>query len=223
MSTSAEKDLDVAVTPGPSRDLKVMSTKPERDLEDRVEDMVRDRFPEGLIRVLERGFPAATHADYEDAVATGFEKLVVAGRTMENPEGYVTTVAQNVMKRLLRRAAIQQLGDEDTDEHDNEFVDIATDEWDNPTADEPLADDAYRFMLAVVDVWENRSHKATIALVLEAARLEEPLNSTELAEKLEDQLGEEVKPSTARQWRKRGIDRLRRQLIEADLLEEEHS
>lgn len=48
---------------------------------------------EGLVRLLEREYPSANHADYEEAIATGFEKLVAAGRAMESPRGFVTTVA----------------------------------------------------------------------------------------------------------------------------------
>ena len=74
-------------------------------------------------------------------------------------------------------------------------------------------------MRRFVEAWESRNVRATTLLVLEAARLQEPLSSVEMAERLEDVLGQDVLPETARQWRKRGIDRLRDHLLAAGLLE----
>src|SRR4051794_28387425 len=195
-----------------------MSTDAETPLDKAVDDMVREKFPEGLVRALERQFPKAAHADLEDAVSTGFEKLVRAGRDMDNPRGYVTTVAVNAVKRILRLAAFEQLAVED-DEDDEEAIDRGADPWGDPTLDEALTNDAYAYMRRLVDAWESRNVRATTLLVLEAARLQEPLGSAEMAERLEDVLGQDVLPETARQWRKRGIDRLRGQLLAAGLLE----
>src|SRR4051812_11777396 len=75
-----------------------MSTKIRGALEERVRRMIHGRFPRGLGPRARTGLRKAAHADCEDAVATGFEKLVAKGRTMENPEGYVTTVAQNALR-----------------------------------------------------------------------------------------------------------------------------
>ena len=59
-----------------------MSTDARSRLEATVDQMVKvDHFPEGLVRLLEAKFPGASHADYEDAIATGFEKH--AGRMFE--------------------------------------------------------------------------------------------------------------------------------------------
>ncbi|MDP9384729.1 MAG: hypothetical protein M3P50_05790 [Actinomycetota bacterium] len=195
----------------------------EAPLDKVVDGMVKDKFPEGLVRVLETKFPNAAHADVEDAVATGFEKLVRADRAMDNPRGYVTTVAVNALKRILRLAALEQLAvhDEDGDEGDGdgEVFDRGTDPWTNPTLDEAVANDAYAFMRSLVEMWESRNVRTTTLLVLDAARLQEPLSSAEMAERLEELLGQDVLADTARQWRKRGIDRLRGQLVAAGLLE----
>lgn len=196
-----------------------MSMEAETRLEQEVGQMVRDRFPEGLVRLLEGGYPNGNHADYEDAVATGFEKLVAAGREMENPRGFVTTVAINAMKRILRRAAVQQLAGHDDDEPDD-LLDRQTSEWNDTTAEQVVADGAYAFMHEVVEGWESRNVKTAMRLVLAAANIGEALSSEELAERLEELLGQDVLPATARQWRKRGLDRLRRELVEANLLEE---
>ncbi len=186
--------------------------------------MVDERFPEGLARALEGQFPDAAHADYEDAVSAGFEQLVRKSqdRPLESPRGYVTTVAVNAMKRRLRRAAIQQLAHIDPDREDDgdDPLDAYTDPWSDPVAEEALLGDAYTFMQGLIDAWPIANHKVTMRLVLAAARLGEPLSSEELAERLEDLLGQEVSPETARQWRHRALKRLRRELIDADLIED---
>jgi hypothetical protein len=194
-----------------------MSADAETPMHKAVDDMIKEKFPEGLVRVLERQFPRVAHADLEDAVSTGFEKLARADRDLDNARGYVTTVAVNAVKRILRLAAVEQLAIEN-DEDDAEQFDRA-DPWANPTLDEALTSDAYAYMRGLVEAWESRNVSATTLLVLEAARLQEPLSSAEMAEHLEDVLGQDVLPDTARQWRKRGIDRLRDQLVVAGLLE----
>jgi hypothetical protein len=196
-----------------------MSAEAETTPLDRaVGEMVRDRFPEGLVRVLERKFPKAAHADLEDAVSTGFEKLVRAKRELENPRGFVTTVSVNALKRTLRVAALARLAV--GDEGDDDEVDRTARAWDDSTLDEALTNDAYRFMRGLVEAWESRNVRTTTLLVLDAARLQEPLSSAELAGRLEELLAQDVLPETARQWRKRGLDRLRDQLVAAGLLEE---
>lgn len=189
----------------------------EAPLDKVVDGMVRDKFPEGLVRVLEKKFPNAAHADVEDAVGTAFEKLLRADREMDNPRGYVTTVAVNALNRILRLVAFEQLAVED--ESDDEEFDRETDPWANPTLDEAVTNDAYAFMRGLVEAWESRNVRTTTLLVLDAARLQEPLSSAEMAERLEELLGQDVLAQTARQWRKRGIDRLRGQLVAAGLLE----
>jgi DNA-directed RNA polymerase specialized sigma24 family protein len=202
-----------------------MSLRAKSHLERAAERMVDERFPEGLLRTLEGRFPAATYADCEDAVSAGFEQLVRrADRAMENPRGYVTTVAVNAMKRLLRRAAIQQLADvypdEDVEDADSDPLDAYTSEWDDPVVAKAMLDNAHEFMQSLIASWPVASHKATMQLVLAAAMLGEPLSSEELAQRLADVLGEEVQPATARQWRSRAIKRLKRELIDADLIED---
>src|SRR3712207_4076189 len=92
-----------------------MSAEANDRLGEELDRMIQDRFPGGRARRGEGSSPAATHADCEDAVSIGFEKLVEADRALANPRGYVTTVAVNAMRRILRRAALQQLADADDD------------------------------------------------------------------------------------------------------------
>jgi hypothetical protein len=157
-------------------------------------------------------------------VSLGFEKLIEANRAMASPRGYVTTVAVNAMLRILRRTALQQLADADNEGGPEQLLDANVNEWTDPVTDETVTSDAYDFMQRVVGEWESRNVKSATRLVLAAARINEPLSGEELAERLGELLGEDVAVATARQWRKRGIDRLRRELVAADLIEdtEEH-
>lgn len=200
-----------------------MSTAAKAHLGDEVDRMIDERFPEGLVRTLEGKFPNGQPADYEDAVSTGFLQLVLKPEMCDdNPRGYVTTVAVNAMKRTLRRAAIQQLAVAHPDEDDdsNDPLDAHTSAWDDPVAEHSMLDDAYNLMQRLVDAWPVENHKATMRLVLASAKLAEPLSSDELAERLGELLHKDVQPDTARQWRHRAIKRLKRELIEADLIED---
>lgn len=187
-----------------------MTLKSKDQIEAQCEGMVRDRFPEGLLAVLRKKFPAGQYQDYEDAIARGFEKLIEKGAPLENPRGYVTTVATNAMRGLLARAAREQLPTEDDDEPE-------VDRWADPTADGAMLEAVYAFMRELVEKWESRNLRTATLLVLEAGKLLEPLSSEELAERLEELLEQDVLPDTARQWRKRGLDRLREELHAADL------
>lgn len=201
-----------------------MSTDAKAHLEEEVDRMVNERFPEGLVRTLEGKFPSGQPADYEDAVSSGFLQLVrKPEKCEENARGYVTTVAVNAMKRALRRAAIQQLaaayGDHEDDDA-NEPLDAYTSAWDDPVIEQVRLDDAYDLMQRLVDAWPTENYKTTMRLLLAAAKVGEPLSSEELAERLGELLPKDVEPATARQWRRRALKRLRRELIEADLIED---
>lgn len=189
-----------------------MRRKTSSPVEDQCRELIDERFPEGLVRTLERKFPTGRLQDCEDAVAHGFVKLLAKGQTLENPRGYVTTVAVNAMKRMLARAARELLptGEPDEDE------DIER-RWDDPTAEDAIGEALFEFMRGMVEAWESRNVKTATLLILEATKLGEPTSSVELAEEMEDQLGEDVLPETARQWRKRGLDRLREELQNTDL------
>jgi DNA-directed RNA polymerase specialized sigma24 family protein len=182
-------------------------------LEEALETMLRDRFPEGLVRLLQNDFPGVAYADREDAVAIGFEKLVAADRVMDSPRGYVTAVAVNAMKRILRKRALEALSvDGDEDE--------TGDPWADPTFDEASTANAYAFMRDLVGAWESKNLKTATMLVIDAGRLGEPINGVELAQRLEEILGEQVLPVTARKWRERGLRRLRAELVEVGLMED---
>jgi DNA-directed RNA polymerase specialized sigma24 family protein len=174
------------------------------------EELMRERFPDGLVRGLEAKFEGGRAHDFEDAIAVGFEKLVRRQEALDNPRGYVTAVATNAMRRTLAKAARERLPDGDLPEEG------APDVWSDPTADEAIASAMLAFVRGIVEGWESRNYRTAMLVILEAAAVDEPLSAEELAEELEDRLGQEVPPGTARQWRKRGLDRLRAELQAAE-------
>jgi hypothetical protein len=179
------------------------------------EDLIEERFPEGLIRTLQRKFPTARFQDLEDAVAEGFVKFLAKDEVLEAPAGYVTVVAIHYMDRLFVRAAKEVLPEGDSDDSSGDGP------WADPTAEKVVGDVTFGFVRGIVETWQSLNVRSATLVVLEAVELEEPISSVELAEELESLLGEDVLPDTARQWRKRGLDRLRKELHELEELDKE--
>ncbi len=186
----------------------------DKTLVDLIEAMVRDRFLDGVTRLLEVRFRASDLVLYEDAVAEAVKKLLEAGerREIRDPRAYLTTIAINEMHGALRRAAIEILPDA-PDEGDEERFDAhRVDADDRPTEDAAVGRLVYEYVTGLVRAWETEKLRTTTLLVLEGAFVGEPLSGRELTERLSDILGEDIEEDTARQLRKRGLDRLRKQL-----------
>ncbi len=162
------------------------------------------------MRTLEWKFRGGRSEDFEDAIAEGFLKFLLKGKVLDNPAGYITAVAINYMKRLLTRTMRKELPT-------GEFEDDGDrDRWADPTAEQVIGEAAFRTARGMVERWESMNVKATTLLVLEAAALGEPISGAEIAEELEARLDEDVLSDTARQWKKRGLDRLRAELGEIE-------
>lgn len=187
-----------------------MRRKTTRTAKAQCEKLIQDHFPEGLIRFLEGKFSTARLEDIEDAVIEGFVKFLAKGEELEKPAGYITVVAVHHMQRLFARSAKEVLPEGDLDDEGD------ADPWADPTANQVIDEMTFGFVRKIVEGWQSVNVRSATLLVLEAAKLEEPISSTELAEELEGQLGEDVLPDTARQWRKRGLDRLREELQKMD-------
>lgn len=177
--------------------------------------LIEDRFPEGLIRVLATQFSTARYEDLEDAVADAFVKYLAKGEALESPAGYITVVAKNRVRRLLTKAAREILVEADPGEETDDG------QWADPVAEKVIGKETFELVRGIVEGWQSTNMRSATLLVIEAVELEEPISSAELAAELESQLGEEVDPDTVRQWRKRGLDRLRRELYELDEIEVE--
>lgn len=186
----------------------------DQTLVDAVDEMVRDRFLDGVTRLLESKFRALDPVLYEDAVSEAVKKLLEAGerREIRDPRAYLTTIAINEMKRALRRAAIEVLP-EAPDEGDEEWFDEhGVNPDDRPTEDAAVGRLVYEYVTGIVRAWETEKLRVTTLLVLEGAYIGEPLSGRELTERLSDIVGQDVEEDTARQLRKRGLDRLRQHL-----------
>jgi DNA-directed RNA polymerase specialized sigma24 family protein len=181
-----------------------------------VEAMMRERFLDGVTRLLERRYPGSDGATYEDVVSESVARLLEIGerRDIGNPRAYITTIAINEMRRVLKRAArdvVLDFGAEDRDDEDEWTPDRDPDE--RPTDTDAVGRLVFEYTKSLVNAWESRKLRATTLLVLEGAYIGEPLSSEEMAERLGDLLGEDVLPATARKWRQRGLDRLKAQLV----------
>jgi len=189
--------------------------KTETTAKAQCEDLIEEHFPEGLIRTLQRKFPTGRFQDFEDAVAEGFVKFLAKDEVLETPAGYVTVVAIHCIQRLFVRAAKEALPEGDPD------GEAGVEPWADPTAEKVIGEATFGFVRGIVETWQSLNVRSATLVVLEAVELEEPISSAELAEELESLLGEDVLPDTARQWRKRGLDRLRAELHELDEVKEE--
>ena len=181
------------------------TTRPK--LLEELEKLTRERFPEGLARRLEHRF-RDTGLDVDAAVGDAIEIMVKKANTLQvdNARAYLTAVATN----LLRRAATQQaaLSFDDRDDVAEESAE-----------DEALRTEIFRYVKGLVGRWENVRMRATTLLVLDATFLGEPLTTAELAEQLEDIVGEEVSLVAVRKWKQRGLERLADELRDEGFLD----
>lgn len=176
---------------------------------------MRERFLDGLARLLERRYPGSDGATYEDVVSESVVRLLDVGehRTVDDPRAYITTIAINEMRRVLKRASrdiLLDFGAEDRDDEDEWTPQRDPDE--RPAETDVISRLVFDYVMSLVDGWESRKLRATTRLVLEGAFIGEPLTSKELAERLGDILGEVVSRENVRKLRQRGLDRLIAQL-----------
>jgi DNA-directed RNA polymerase specialized sigma24 family protein len=189
--------------------------KAEMTAKGQCKGLIEERFPEGLIRMLAAKFSTARYEDLEDAVADAFVKYLAKGEALESPAGYITVVAKNRVRRLLTKAAREILVEADSGDETDDG------QWADPVAEKVIGKETFELVRGIVEGWQSTNVRSATLLVIEAVELEEPISSAELAAELESLLGEEVDPDTVRQWRKRGLDRLRRELYELDEIEVE--
>jgi len=182
--------------------------------------MLKDRFLDGLTRVLERKFETAAQVAYsevyEDAVLEGVVRLLEAGerRPIKEPRAYLTTIAVNYMKRVIKHAAREVLAEADDGEGQDEEPQDPRRAYERPTEDAAVRDVLYKIVRAQAEKLQIRNHRLAVVLALESAHEEEPLTDAELADELTTILGEEVSEERAKKWRQRGFERLLAALAE---------
>jgi DNA-directed RNA polymerase specialized sigma24 family protein len=185
-----------------------------------VEEMLKDRFLDGLTRLLERKFETAAQVAYsevyEDAVVEAVTRLFEAGerRQIKDPRAYLTTIAVNYMKRVLRHAAREVLADASDEGDEEDELQDPRRAFERPTEDAAVKEIIYKIVQAQAEKLQIRNHRMAVVLALESAHEDEPLTDAELADELADLLGEEVSEERAKKWRQRGFERLLAALVE---------
>jgi hypothetical protein len=181
------------------------TTRPK--LLDELETLTRERFPEGLARRLQHQF-RVKGLDADGAVGDAIEIMVKKADTLqvEDARSYLTAVAFNLLRRAANKQTMFSL-----DERDGV--------GDDGVEDEALRKEIFKYVKDLVERWENKSLRATALLVIEGTFLGEPLTTEELAEQLEDILGEEVSLPTVRKWKQRSLDRLAGELREQGFMD----
>jgi hypothetical protein len=174
--------------------VKTPTTQPK--LLDELEALTRERFPEGLARRLQHRF-RAKGLDADAAVGDAIEIMVKKADTLQvdDPRAYLTAIAFNLLRRAAKQPTL--LGLEEREESGDYDIE-----------DEALRTEVFRYVKGLVERWENKSLQATALVVIDSAFLGEPLTTEELAEQLEDILGEEISLPTVRKWKERSLDRL---------------
>lgn len=160
-------------------------------------DLVRDRYPEGLVRSLERRYPDVK-AWADDAVAHGVEQLVKTARTtrgVQYPKAFVAAAATNF---LLDAVGLPEAPVEDA----------GLDGRSRSAEDEALLDELYKTFKQRVDTWETANLRVVTLLFLEAAYEALPLTLEEAAHAARSILGESISVATVWRLRERGFARL---------------
>lgn len=171
------------------------NTRPK--LLDDLERLTMERYPEGLARRLQHQF-RANGLDADAAVGDAIEIMVMKAASLDvhDARGYLHAIAFN----LLRKASAAE-SEFSLDERDEEA-------GENDVERQAFVTDTVKFIKSRVERWELKNLRVTTLVIIESTFLGEPLSTEELAERVEDILGETVELATVRQWKKRGLDRL---------------
>jgi DNA-directed RNA polymerase specialized sigma24 family protein len=175
---------------------------PRRGIADAVViDLLANGRAEALVGQLRRDYGDLSWHRLQDAVTDGFVALYqkLLGQDVVKPLAFVYKVARNTLnKELERTPTFVSLPDDDApDALSSDLVDSAHDE-----VRALRREHALRYLLGVIDSWTNANVKQVTRLVIESAMRGEPLESTEIG----DRLG--LNPGSVKVWRQRGLDRL---------------
>jgi DNA-directed RNA polymerase specialized sigma24 family protein len=166
-----------------------------------LQDLVRQRFLEGLVRQLERSYPEAGYAKCEDAVCEAAARLVERLRkppAITDVRSYISKIAHNVLKNSAQRVDNHE---RPLDEHDDHAM---------PSAEaEALRFAALEAIKAEIKNWENAHIREVMLVTVEAVAIGEPIELAEIAEIAGQNLGEELSLSSVAVWKSRGLKKLR--------------
>lgn len=176
-------------------------TDPAEDPVAALEGLIRQRFLEGLVRQLERGYPGAGYAKCEDAVCEAAARLVERLRkppAVTDVRSYISKVAHNVLKNHAQRVDNHE---SPLEERDDREVSSAE--------EEALRFAAVEAIKAEIKLWENAHIREVMLVTIEAVAIGEPIEMAEIAEIAGQNLGEELSLQSVAVWKSRGLKKLR--------------
>jgi DNA-directed RNA polymerase specialized sigma24 family protein len=171
---------------------------------DEVRRLMRGPTLAVIAGALRKTYPDAS-SHVEDAVIEGVVSFLAkrkAGVEIENPAGWIRVTAKNYLLNKLER----EIGRETTDENLSSFAE---------SRGEPSLEDRemFQFIKGLVERWESRRLKVVTLLFLEAGYEGEPLSQMEAANYASDILGEDVPWTSIGQTRRRGLTRLKAEIL----------
>jgi len=175
------------------------------ELERAVEEMLADRFIDGLVQRFEHLFDEH-RTDVEDVVLSEIERLVrIAGPVPRNVRAVLTWRVRKRMLDVKRRSQIVHFEVLDDDE-------AARDE-DSPER-RAVRREMYDEIKALIRAWENRMMALVVNLTLEAAFFDEVLEVDDIKEIVFEQLGHSLTTANVWKLRSRGLKRLATEIVE---------
>lgn len=179
-----------------------------------VEEMLRDGRIEGLVRQIQRAYPALVD-EAEAAVGHAVEALVGAKKNPDKPFSYLVSCAFNEIKKIgkfrARSVSLDAL-------KDGTEWELAYDEW--SAEERALVDETYKVLMLHVSTWGTNNVRIVTEAYLEAAHLGEPPRAADVADELSSLTGNEVSEEEVRSWKSRGFKKLRA-YVEARWAEEQ--
>lgn len=171
---------------------------------DEVRQLMQDRTLAVIAGALGKTYPDVS-SHVEDAVVEGVVRYLAkrkAGVEIENPAGWIRVTAKNHLLNKLER----EIGRETTDENLSSVAE---------SCGEPSLEDreTFQFIKGLVERWESRRLKVVTLLFLEAGYEGEALSHVEAANYARDILGEDVPWTSIGQTRRRGLTRLKAEIL----------
>lgn len=171
------------------------------------EEMLRDGRIEGLVRQIQRKYPALAE-DAGAAVGHAVEALIRKKKSPDRPFSYLASCAYNEIKKIGKFRASSASLDALRDATDWE---PAYDEW--SVEERALINETYKELVAQIATWENNNVRIVTESYLQAAYLGEPATSAEIADELSAVTGSEISADEVRTWKSRGFKRLKSYVI----------
>lgn len=169
-----------------------------------VRDLIANGTFQTIIGWLIKKFPDAK-ADAEDAVVDGVVRFLASrgkGKDIPEPGAWIRVAAANRIRNILRR----RIGREASDE----YIDDTRASHDEPTLEDK---ETFAYLRNLIAKWPSERMRVITLLYLEASYEQEPLSQQEAAEIASQILGEDVPWTAVGKTHRRGIERLRAEIL----------